>query len=169
MSEIESLKTAFSTNTYWAEWSTLIVFIGLLGDILVILIFDLFDREKSRWEVLLATIASLVITIGVYGEYTFTRKATNSSLQLQAKSDKEIADLNKDAADARLAQAQLEKDSLTLRGQLQAVGRDASLANARVKTAATRIEELKVEAKVAEPEQESALQGAEATIRPASP
>jgi hypothetical protein len=147
MSEIESLKTAFSANTYWAEWSTLIVFIGLLGDILVILIFDLFDREKSRWEVLLAAAASLVITVGVYGEYTFTRKATNASLQLQAKSEKEIAELNKEAADARFAQAQLEKDSLVLRGRLQDVGKDATLANVRIKKADARIAELKVEAK----------------------
>jgi hypothetical protein len=49
-SDIEALKAAFSTNTNWAEWAAVAVFVGLVVDIAVILIFDLFDKDKSWWR-----------------------------------------------------------------------------------------------------------------------
>jgi hypothetical protein len=56
---IEALKGVFSTNTNCAEWGATLVFIGLLGDIAVILIFDLFDPHVSRWQIILAGVATL--------------------------------------------------------------------------------------------------------------
>ncbi len=115
-SEIESLKLAFSTNTNWAEWAAVAVFVGLLGDISVILIFDLFDKDKSWWEIILAGIASLIIAGGVWGESHFGHRATDASTRIQTILENETADANERAALAmkaaesdRLARVQLEQ------------------------------------------------------------
>src|SRR5260370_21422345 len=96
--EVESLKLAFSTNTKWAELATLAVFIGLLGDILVILFFDFFDKDKTWIEIILASFASLIIAFGVWGEYRFGHKATEAASRLQTNSETQIAALGTTAA-----------------------------------------------------------------------
>src|ERR1700719_1421350 len=92
--DAESLKAVFTTNTTWAERSTLAVFVGLLADILVILAFDFFDKDKGWTEIILAGLASLLIAFGVYGEYKFGGTATRASSELQRKSEERIAQLN---------------------------------------------------------------------------
>jgi hypothetical protein len=115
--ELESLRRAFSNGTYWSEWATLLVFVGLVGDILVILLFDFSDKEKSRGEIAIAGIASLVIALGVWGEAHFGNRATNAAIQIQGLLGKEAADANERAAraekataNARLEAAKIEKD-----------------------------------------------------------
>ena len=154
--EIESLKLAFSTNTKWSELATLAVFIGLLGDILVILIFDFSDKDKTWTEITLAGIASLVIAFGVWGEYRFGHRATEAASQLQANSETQIAllnsaaaKLNKDAADARREQAAIENENLKLRGTLQSFGSDMAREHNRLKDADVRIAKLNKETVVA--------------------
>jgi hypothetical protein len=101
--EIAALKSAFSTNTNLAQWAAAAVFWGLIGDISVILIFDLFDKTKSWWEICLAGLASALIATGVWGESHFGSLATAASSQLQEY-------LEKEAADARLETAKLKKE-----------------------------------------------------------
>src|SRR5271166_3595381 len=113
MLDVASLKTAFSTNTSYAELATIAVFIGLLGDIIVILAFDLFDPEKSWWEIGLAGTASLIIAAGVWSEWHFGHLATHASTQLQQYSEGQIAELNREAnqfaKDAELARRDIAK------------------------------------------------------------
>ena len=99
-SEVEALKVAFSSNTNSAEWAAWAVFVGLLGDIAVILVFDLFDKDKSWWEIILAGIASAVIAGGVWGESHFGHRATDASSRIQAILEKQAADANERAAKA---------------------------------------------------------------------
>jgi hypothetical protein len=108
MADTELLKAAFSTNTRWAELSTIAVFFGLLGDIFVIFVFDMRDETKSRWEIGLAFAASLIIAVGVCGEWRFGHNASNASSQLQTKSDERIAELTREAATERQITAALE-------------------------------------------------------------
>jgi hypothetical protein len=90
-SEVEALKVAFATNTNWVEWAAFAVFVGLLGDIAVILIFDFFDKDKSWWEIILGGVASAIIAAGVWGEPHFGHRATDASGQLQAILEKQAA------------------------------------------------------------------------------
>jgi hypothetical protein len=106
--EVESLKLAFSTNTKWSELATLAVFIGLLGDIFVILLFDLFDEDKTWTEIILAGTASLLIAVGVWGEYRFGDRATEAAKGLQLISEKQIAGLNSDTEKLRHENLKLE-------------------------------------------------------------
>jgi len=108
--EIESLKATFSTNTNWSEWATLAVFVGLVGDILVILFFDLFDEDKAWKEIVLAGLASFVITAGVYGEYRYGGNATRAATQLQLYSEEKIAELNQRAEELRAKNLALQKE-----------------------------------------------------------
>jgi hypothetical protein len=144
-SEVESLKLAFSTNTRWAELATLAVFVGLLGDILVILIFDFFDKDKTWTEIVLAGLASLIIAFGVWGEYRFGQRATEAASRLQANAEKQVAALGIAAATLNKEAATLESENLKLRAKLGGFGTDIARENAR-------IAELKVEAEVARKE-----------------
>src|SRR5437879_866066 len=107
-SEIESSKAAFSTNTYWAEWAAFAVFVGLIADIVVIVAFDLRDKDKSLWEIGLAGAGALVIAAGVWGESHFGNRATNASSQIQAVLGKETAETNARAAEANQKKEQLK-------------------------------------------------------------
>lgn len=128
-SEVEALKVTFSTNSNWAEWATLAVFVGLLGDIVVIFIFDLFDKNKSWWEIILAGAATTIIAGGVWGELHFGHRATDTSSQIQALLERQTADANERAVKAEL---------------------DAAKANARVKEAEARAAEARASAAKAE-------------------
>ena len=137
--EVASLKDAFSTNTNLSEWCTLLVFVGLLGDILVILVFDLFDKDMSWTEIILAGVAALVITVGVYGEYRYGGRATEAANSLQTNSEREVASLNRQAAElnneaakARKSEAALQNDNLKLQASLQTVDKDVARASVRI-------------------------------------
>lgn len=107
--DVESLKAAFSTNTAWAEYSAIAVFVGLLFDVFVILAFDLRDAEKSRWEIGFAFIGAAIIAAGVFGEWRYGRQATIASTQLQQNSEERIGALNRQAEMLRNENLVLEK------------------------------------------------------------
>jgi hypothetical protein len=130
MSDTELLKAVFSTNTRWAELSTIAVFFGLLGDIFVIFAFDMRDKTKSRWEIGLAFAASLIIAVGVFGEWRSGHNASNASSQLQTILEKQTADSNARAkdAEARVAEATLKiEEERTARLTLEAKMADRRL------------------------------------------
>src|ERR1700730_3144 len=105
--DAETLKSVFATDRNWAEWATVAVFVGLLGDIVVIF---LFSKDKPRSETWLAFICTLIIAVGVYGEYSFGSKAAQAADQLQHLFERDIALVKRDAAEAnaRAAEAKLE-------------------------------------------------------------
>ncbi len=119
---VEALKIVFATNRNWSEWATIGVFIGLLGDILVIF---LFRKDKPKSETWLAFACTLIIAGGVYGEYIFGGRASKAADELQQLSDQKVADSNKeakkagkDAADANERAATLERETVLLRKQV---------------------------------------------------
>jgi hypothetical protein len=117
MPDTELLKAVFSTNTRWAEWSTIAVFFGLLGDIFVMFAFDMRDKTKSRWEIGLAFAASVIIAIGVFGEWRFGHVASSASGELQAHLENETAQANERTEEARaeniwLARAAIERHAV---------------------------------------------------------
>jgi hypothetical protein len=98
--EIEALKALVAHNQSWADWSTIAVFIGLLGEIAITFAYT---KDKPRSEIVLGVVCGAVIAFGVYGEYKFGSNAAQENAELQNISDRKVAELNKEAGDARMA------------------------------------------------------------------
>jgi len=121
-SEVAALKLAFSTNNAWFEWSTIVVLAGLAFELVTLLVF----HKTASWREKSILIAgTLIIAIGVAGEWHFGSKASSAALRLQAISDEKVATLGKDTADAKRdaanaveRAAKLEKEAAALRLQL---------------------------------------------------
>ena len=104
----EALRLLFARNRNWSELATFGVFIGLVGDILVIF---LFSKDKPKSETWLAFACTLLIAGGVYGEFRFGGEASLAADQLQQISDEKIAALNKEAGDARQKAGEAENSA----------------------------------------------------------
>jgi hypothetical protein len=124
----ETLKSVFAANSNLSEWATIAVFIGLLGDILVIFVFS---KDKPRSETWLAFIFALIIAVGVYGEYAFGSKAASAARELQNISDQKVAESNQKASEADGRAKALEAQVKGYDKQIADAGRDAAQANAR--------------------------------------
>lgn len=114
--DVNGLKVAFATNRSWSELATIVVFIGLLGDILVIF---LFSKDKPKSETWLAFACTFLIAIGVFGEYRFGGKTSQAADQLQEISAGEVANSNQKAEEASKEARQLEKDAEGLKKAAQ--------------------------------------------------
>lgn len=95
---VEALKALIANNQSLSDWSVIAVFIGLLGEIIIIFAFS---KDKPRSETVLSFICGSVIAIGVFGEYRFGSKAAQGNAQLQGISDRKVADLNTEAWNAQ--------------------------------------------------------------------
>jgi hypothetical protein len=96
--DVETLRSLIAHNQSWADWSTIVVVVGLLGDLAVIF---LYTKDKSLSETILSVICTAIIILGVYGEYRFGSKAAQENSQLQTDAQGRL----KDAVD-RLAKAE---------------------------------------------------------------
>ena len=105
-SEVAALKLAFTANRDLAEWSNLAVIAGLAVEMIVLWIFS-----HGKGESISLTIAVLIISIGVFGEYRFGSKAADAATELQRTSDERVARLGKDAAEAVVRAATAEKSA----------------------------------------------------------
>ena len=126
---VSSLKATFETNRNWAEWATVVVFFGLLGDIFVLFGFS---KDKPKPEIWLTFVCTLVIAAGVYGEYAFGHRAAAAASELQRSSEAQIAraelraaeanqkagEANEHASENALKAAGLEKEAARLRERL---------------------------------------------------
>jgi hypothetical protein len=108
----EALKAALISDTRVSGWCTFAVFVGLVVEYAVLLWLK--RKEVSAKEISVTVIAGLLIAGGVFGEYVFGSRAADSALALQGYADREVASLNKDAAEARLEQEQLRAANLAL-------------------------------------------------------
>jgi len=84
----EALRLLITHNQSWFDWSTLIVVLGLVGDVGVIL---LYTKDKKLSEIVLSAVCTCVIIVGVYGEYHFGKEVSRENLQLQGISDAKLA------------------------------------------------------------------------------
>lgn len=119
-SAVSALQETFSTNNDWAEWSTLVIAVGLLGELLILFAFS---KEMSGLEKTLLVIANFVIFAGVGGEYHFGSKANEAGKEIQRLSNEKIAALTddaekqkKDTATADEKIKTLDKDIESLKG-----------------------------------------------------
>ena len=143
-SEISALKLAFSSNNDWFEYSTVVVLAGLVFELVVL--FALHKtaswREKS---VLIA--GTLIIAIGVAGEWHFGSKATAAALRLQAIADEKVAMLASETASANEAAGKANERAAELKLALE---KEIAARQPRRITAAQReqiVEALKLEPK----------------------
>jgi len=96
--DVEALKALTAHNQSWTDWSTLVVFIGLLGEIGITFAYT---KDKPRSEIVLGVLCGVIIALGVCGEYRFGSQAAQENAQLQSISDGKVADLNKAASKAQ--------------------------------------------------------------------
>jgi hypothetical protein len=133
--EVSALKLAFSINNEWFEWSTIVVIVGLVFELVTLLAVH---RTTSWREKTILIAGTLIIAIGVAGEWHFGSKASAAALRLQAIADEKVAVLSKDAAEAKKGAAdaseraaQLEKDAEAARAAIAIANAKASQANER--------------------------------------
>jgi hypothetical protein len=92
--DIEVLKALSTNSQSRTDWSTLVVLLGLIGEIVVTFAYT---KDKRRSEIVFGVLFTVVIALGVYGEYKFGSQAARSNAQLQGISESKIADLNLEA------------------------------------------------------------------------
>jgi hypothetical protein len=98
MDEVEALKAAFSFNNALFEWSTVIVLGGLIFELVMLLAF----HKTGSWKEKLVLISgTLMIALGVAGEWHFGSKASAAATRLQEISDEKIAAFSREAAEAK--------------------------------------------------------------------
>lgn len=103
--DVESLKLAFATASYWSEWCVIAVAGGVFVELVALLVFS---KEMPRSEKRTMVFATLLIVLGCGGEYVFGNRASTSAAQLQDASDRQIAAFRAEAkaAEGRIAEAQ---------------------------------------------------------------
>ncbi|MHB0991994.1 MAG: hypothetical protein ACYC0M_12050 [Burkholderiales bacterium] len=79
-------------NSY-NDWSTAVVVIGLVVEFFALLFFS---KDMSKAEKTLLVIGSILVAVGVGGEYIFSGRATSAAIALQQASDQKIAGLQRD-------------------------------------------------------------------------
>jgi hypothetical protein len=87
--ETEALKALAEHSQSWADWSTLIVFIGLLGEIGITFAYT---KDKPRSEIILGIICGVVIAVGVLGELRYGSRAAQANSQLRIISEGQLSD-----------------------------------------------------------------------------
>jgi len=89
--DVESLKTAFFTANLWNEWATAVVVLGVVLELVALLVFG---KDMSRTEKTMLVVGSVLIVLGVGGEYIFGGRAVAAAAQLQQLSDQKVAELS---------------------------------------------------------------------------
>lgn len=99
--DTSALKTAFALNSWLVDWATALVVAGLIVEFVDLL---LFSKEMSRAQRAILAIGSVMVAVGVGGEWIFGGRAADAASQLQRISDERIAELGKEeAADNKIA------------------------------------------------------------------
>jgi len=105
------LRAAYEVANSRNEWATGIVTAGVVIELVALL---LFGKEMSRNEKIALAIGSILVVLGVGGEWVFGSRASAIAVQIQQASDEKIATLAKDeGADHKIA-AQAAADAAGL-------------------------------------------------------
>jgi hypothetical protein len=75
------------------------VFLGLIVEYTILLWLK--RKDLSKTDITLTIIAGIAISLGVGGEYLFGSKASDAAMRLEDLSEQRVANLNKEAGDAR--------------------------------------------------------------------
>jgi hypothetical protein len=92
-------KIRYERNSILEDWSARFLLVGLLLEIIILLGFS---KGKSHLEIKLEAIAYVMVFGGVFGEIYFASKAKSADAELKRESDKQVAELNRLAAEANL-------------------------------------------------------------------
>jgi hypothetical protein len=95
-----ALEQLLSTYDSWMGWSTVAVAVGILGEYLAHFIFEE-EARRNRREIVVSIVFGALVLGGVTGEYVFGKKLSQVSSRLQQTADLEVAQANKDAAEAK--------------------------------------------------------------------
>lgn len=101
----QALKALLAHDQLWATAATIVVFAGLLVDLGVVLLFGLKERSR-RLETILTMLGTLIIALGVLGEWHFESRVASDGNNLQSVSDQQVARLNMEST--RLQQQNLQ-------------------------------------------------------------
>lgn len=136
--EIEALKALAAHGQSWADWSTLIVFLGLLGEIAIAFAYT---KDKPRSEIIWGIVCGVVIAAGVYGEYRYGSKAARANLELQRISELMVANLNREAGEAIERAANVEKELASAKKDAAVARKDAEGFQLQIASANARASE----------------------------
>ncbi|HEY3638447.1 MAG TPA: hypothetical protein VGK90_09885 [Rhizomicrobium sp.] len=141
-----ALRAAYFSAISWNDWATGAVTAGVVIELLALLMFG---KEMPRNEKIALLIGSILVVVGVGGEWIFGGRASTAAAQLQQASDEKIAYAQASAANAELHAADL---GITLNGleknvrsRTKAINdelTDLKAAEVRAKTALAKIEPL---------------------------
>jgi hypothetical protein len=111
-----ALEQLLSSYNWWMGVSTIAVAVGILGEYVAHFVFEDEARRDKR-EMAVSILFGVLVLGGVVGEYVFGKRLTQVSEQLQQIAEAEVAQSNKDAAQAlqeaeseKLARLKLEKE-----------------------------------------------------------
>ncbi len=96
---IEELKSTLSNFNKWSRLATLAIFVGIMVEIIVLLIFS---HTISWWEKGALLIGNALIAGGLWAEYVLMGKEEEIGDDLQMNSDETIARLGLDFLERRL-------------------------------------------------------------------
>jgi hypothetical protein len=95
-----ALEQLLSSYNWWMGVSTIAVAVGILGEYVAHFVFEE-DARRNKREMAVSILFGVLVLGGVVGEYVFGKRLTQVSEQLQLIADAEVAQSNKDAAQAR--------------------------------------------------------------------
>jgi hypothetical protein len=124
---------------FWSSVGYWILVAGLVGDIVVLVV----PKHRERLEKVLAAFFTVVIILGVAIEHRADAAISVLVSQAQGKTGLQIAQLNKDAEDARKSAAQAEERAAKAEAHLAESNERAAKANARAADAERETERLK--------------------------
>lgn len=85
-----ALRVMFSVNRSWAEWSTIAVAVGLVIELLVVLAES---RGRTLPHKIGLGLGTVVILVGVLGEYRYGGRSSDAAAELQRRSDQMVEKL----------------------------------------------------------------------------
>jgi hypothetical protein len=95
-----ALEQLLSSYNWWMGLSTVAVAVGILGEYVAHFIFEK-EARRNKLEMGISVLFGVLVLGRVVGEYEFGTRLSQASEQLQQIADAEVAQSNKDAAQAR--------------------------------------------------------------------
>lgn len=95
-----ALEQLLSSYNWWMGVSTVAVAAGILGEYVAHFVFEK-EARRNRLEMGISIFFGVLVLGGVVGEYVFGKKLSQLSEQIQQVADKQVAQANLDAAQAR--------------------------------------------------------------------
>lgn len=161
--EVDALKALAANSQSWADWSTIVVVLGLVGE--VIIAFS-YTKDKPRSEIILSISCGIIIALGVFGEYRYGSRAAWANTQLRVISEGKLTDAEsrlgiaedklrvtiREVGDAKTSAKNAKEDATRARGEADSAKERANEIDRQAEKLAQ--EDLTMEARLAKADQE---------------